>query len=205
MASSEAFEFGTNMLVLAKDTSFSIFDITVKPVLSGPWKIDKTKVSKTGGTYTCSLVQVESMQNAFCNTFDLYLINYRSWRHILGPSYEWLLKTGFTVYAHCTQFYHNVQAGLWVSEDSNQSLPLHSLIRVLVFCLKKRWTLDYPLSAHQRLWHLNGRTCQLVVLCWAPAHFEPKRSIKYSVCAYKSMFFVCLIWFFYVPSTIFQL
>ena len=36
MASSEAFEFGTNMLVLAKDTSFSIFDITVKPVLSGP-------------------------------------------------------------------------------------------------------------------------------------------------------------------------
>ena len=34
MASSEAFEFGIYMLVLAKDTSFSIFDIIImRPVL----------------------------------------------------------------------------------------------------------------------------------------------------------------------------
>ena len=46
---------------------------TVKPVLSGHSKIDKTKVLKTG----CSLVQVDSIAEcsggAFCNTFDLHL------------------------------------------------------------------------------------------------------------------------------------
>ena len=45
---------------------------TVKPVLSGPSKIDKTKVLKTDGT----LMQVESIAEcslgAFCNTFDLH-------------------------------------------------------------------------------------------------------------------------------------
>ena len=44
---------------------------TVKPVLSGLSKIDKTKVLKTDG----NLVQVESIAEcsigAFCNTFDL--------------------------------------------------------------------------------------------------------------------------------------
>ena len=44
---------------------------TVKPVLSGHSKIDKTKVLKTGGR----LLQVESItecsSGAFCNTFDL--------------------------------------------------------------------------------------------------------------------------------------
>ena len=46
--------------------------ITVKPVLSGHSKIDKTKVLKTNG----SLMKVESIAEcslgAFCNTFDLH-------------------------------------------------------------------------------------------------------------------------------------
>ena len=45
---------------------------TVKPVLSGHSKIDKTKVLKTNG----SLMKVESIAEcslgAFCNTFDLH-------------------------------------------------------------------------------------------------------------------------------------
>ena len=45
--------------------------ITVKPVLSGNSKIDKTNVLKTNG----SLIKVESIAEcylgAFCNTFDL--------------------------------------------------------------------------------------------------------------------------------------
>ena len=46
---------------------------TVKPVLSGHSKMDKTKVLKTNG----SLMKVESKAEcsvgAFCNTFDLHL------------------------------------------------------------------------------------------------------------------------------------
>ena len=45
---------------------------TVKPVLSGHSKIDKTKVLKTNG----SLMKVESISEcslgAFCKTFDLH-------------------------------------------------------------------------------------------------------------------------------------
>ena len=45
---------------------------TVKPVLSGHLKIDKTKVLKTNG----SLMKVKSIAEcslgAFCNTFDLH-------------------------------------------------------------------------------------------------------------------------------------
>ena len=45
---------------------------TVKPVLRGHSKIDKTKVLKTNG----SLMKVESIAEcslgAFCNTFDLH-------------------------------------------------------------------------------------------------------------------------------------
>ena len=45
---------------------------TVKPVLSGYSKIDKTKTLKTNG----SLIKVESLAEcslgAFCNTFDLH-------------------------------------------------------------------------------------------------------------------------------------
>ena len=49
-------------------------DYTVKPILSGHSKLDKTKVLKTNGT--CSLMKVESIAEcslgAFCNTFDLH-------------------------------------------------------------------------------------------------------------------------------------
>ena len=52
------------------------------------------------------------------------------------------------------------------SEDSYQSEHLHSLIRVLVFCLKKRWILGYPLMTDQTVWMhsligvFDGCTCQ---------------------------------------------
>ena len=46
--------------------------LTVKPVLRGHSKIDKTKIFKTNG----SLMKVESIAEcslgAFCNTFDLH-------------------------------------------------------------------------------------------------------------------------------------
>ena len=49
-----------------------LFHNTVKPVLSGRLKIDKTKVFKPCG----SLMQVKSTaecsKGAFCNTFDLH-------------------------------------------------------------------------------------------------------------------------------------
>ena len=46
--------------------------VTVKPVLSGHSKLDKTKILMTNG----SLMKVESIAEcslgAFCNTFDLH-------------------------------------------------------------------------------------------------------------------------------------
>ena len=49
-----------------------VLQITVKPVLSGHSKIDKTKVLKTNN----SLMKVDSIAEcslgAFCNTFDLH-------------------------------------------------------------------------------------------------------------------------------------
>ena len=41
---------------------------TVKPVKNGHSKIDKTMILMTTG----SLMKVEVLQNAFCNTFDLH-------------------------------------------------------------------------------------------------------------------------------------
>ena len=41
---------------------------TVKPVLSGHSKIDKTKILLASG----SLMKVKSFAEAFCNTFDLH-------------------------------------------------------------------------------------------------------------------------------------
>ena len=77
---------------------------TVKPVLSGHAKIDKTKVSKTNG----SLMKVESIAEcslgAFCNTFDLHnaIIGLET---NFGLLFEWPLKTGFTVISyHYKQF-----------------------------------------------------------------------------------------------------
>ena len=53
-------------------TIISLFKNTVKPVLSGHSKKDKTKVLKTNG----SLMKVESIAEcslgAFCNNFDLH-------------------------------------------------------------------------------------------------------------------------------------
>ena len=69
---------------------------TVKPVLSSYLKIEKTKVLKTGGR----LMQVESIadapRGAFCNTFDLHGLKNNFW-----SSFEWPLKTGFTVIMCC--------------------------------------------------------------------------------------------------------
>ena len=55
------------------ECSSGAFCNTVKPVLSGHSKIDKTKILMTIG----SLMKVESIAEcslgAFCNTFDLHL------------------------------------------------------------------------------------------------------------------------------------
>ena len=48
-------------------SSNAAFEITIKPVLGGLSKIDKTKVLNTNG----SLMKAESIA-AFCNTFDLH-------------------------------------------------------------------------------------------------------------------------------------
>ena len=48
------------------------YDITVKPVLSGHSKIDKTKVLKTNGRLMKVESIVECSKRAFCNTFDLH-------------------------------------------------------------------------------------------------------------------------------------
>ena len=79
----------TNNLVLEQNNN------TVKPVLSGNSKINKTKVLKTDGT----LMQMESIAEcslgAFCNTFDLHLAIIGLENHFLV--FEWSVKTGFTV------------------------------------------------------------------------------------------------------------
>ena len=46
---------------------------TVKPVLSGHTKIDRTKVVKTNGSLMEVKSIVECSLGAFCNTFDLHL------------------------------------------------------------------------------------------------------------------------------------
>ena len=45
---------------------------TVKPVLSGHSKIDKTKVLKTNGSLMKAESIAECSLGAFCNTFDLH-------------------------------------------------------------------------------------------------------------------------------------
>ena len=45
---------------------------TVKPVLSGHSKIDKTKVLKTDGSIVQDKSIAECSLGAFCNTFDLH-------------------------------------------------------------------------------------------------------------------------------------
>ena len=69
-------------------------DNTVKPVLSGHLKIDKTKILMTNG----SLMRVEVLQNAPLGAILLTCIK----RQLVlktnsGLLFEWPLKTGFTV------------------------------------------------------------------------------------------------------------
>ena len=70
---------------------------TVKPVLSGHSKIDKTKTFMTNG----SLMKVESI--AECSPWSILqyfwpaLSDNRSWKLIFGLLFECPLKTGFTV------------------------------------------------------------------------------------------------------------
>ena len=45
---------------------------TVKPVLSGHSKIDKTKILKTNGSLMNAESIAECSLGAFCNTFDLH-------------------------------------------------------------------------------------------------------------------------------------
>ena len=62
----------TNLIQKQLTSSCLVGPNTVKPVLSGNSKIDKTKVLKTND----SLMKVESIaecsHGAFCNTFDLH-------------------------------------------------------------------------------------------------------------------------------------
>ena len=46
--------------------------VTVKPVLSGHSKIDKTKVLMTNGSLMKVVSIAECSLGAFCNTFDLH-------------------------------------------------------------------------------------------------------------------------------------
>ena len=81
----------------SKTNSWMYKESTVKPVLSGHSKIDKTKVLKTNG----SLMKVESIAEcslgAFCNTFDLHQAIIGLENPLFGLPFEWPLKTGFTV------------------------------------------------------------------------------------------------------------
>ena len=69
---------------------------TVKPVLSGHSKIDKTKVLKTNG----SLMKVKSIAECplvtFWKTFNLHYVIIVV-KTKFGLLFEWLLKTDFTV------------------------------------------------------------------------------------------------------------
>ena len=72
-------------------------ECTVKPVVSGHSKIDKTKVLKTNG----SLMKVESIAEcslgAFCNTFYLHLAKIGLKKQYLVFFFEWPLKTDSTL------------------------------------------------------------------------------------------------------------
>ena len=76
---------------------------TVKPVLSGHSKEDKTKILMTNG----SLMKVESIAErslwSILQHFWPALSNIWSWKLIFGLLFEWPLKTGFTVF--CSQYF----------------------------------------------------------------------------------------------------
>ena len=76
---------------------FTVLPNTVKPVLSGHSKIDKTKILMTNG----SLMMVERI--AECSPWSILqyfgpaLSDNWPWKPIFGLLFEWPLKTGFTV------------------------------------------------------------------------------------------------------------
>ena len=54
------------------ENSIGLNRVTVKPVLSGHSKKDKTKVLKTNGSLMKVKIIAECSKRAFCNTFDLH-------------------------------------------------------------------------------------------------------------------------------------
>ena len=76
--------------------------------------IDKTTVSKKNG----SLMKVKSIAEC-CNTFDLHYaiigLENQFW-----STFEWPLKTGFTVYSNALQIY--------ISTEANTMNPDHFLL-----------------------------------------------------------------------------
>ena len=72
--------------------------MSVKSVLSGHSKIDKIKVLMQNG----SLMKVESIAECFPWSILQYfwpaLSDNRQWKPIFGIHFEWMLKTGFTVF-----------------------------------------------------------------------------------------------------------
>ena len=74
------------------------FSDTVKPVLGGHFKIDKTKVLMENG----SLMKVESI--AECSPWSILqyfwptLSDNWYWKPIFGVLFWWPLKTGFSIY-----------------------------------------------------------------------------------------------------------
>ena len=100
---------------------------TIKPVLSGPSKIDKTTTLMING----SLMKVESI--AECSHWSILqyfwpaLSNNRSWKPIFGLLFEWPLKTGFTVF-----HYAAVELLQWSRYDSIRLYNQHIIFELFV-------------------------------------------------------------------------
>ena len=67
--------------------------------------------------------------------------------------------------------WQNRQCGCASSEDSDQPGHSPSLIGVFAFCMKKTWSLSYPLSARRRLWSAWAEAQADLSLRWAHTHF----------------------------------
>ena len=64
-------QYGFNVGILSILLNF-YFQCTVKPVLSGHFKIDKTKVLMENGSLMKVKSIAECFPGAFCNAFDLH-------------------------------------------------------------------------------------------------------------------------------------
>ena len=99
----------------------SFVTYTEKPVLSCHSKIDKTKVLKTGG----SLMQAESIEEcSMSNTFDMHYKPLLVLKTFFQPSFEWPLKTGFTVYLNALAGKHAWRDTECFELSSYNSLPI---------------------------------------------------------------------------------